>query len=116
MAYDLHIRRARGRDISLGEWEAYVERAVDLVPQPFSEATNPVTGDVLSIQSPGMARWTGHPEGLPVGFEFRGGEIAHGQPDEPTLARMQEIAAELDARIQGDEGEFYDAPKASGRS
>jgi hypothetical protein len=115
MGYDLHIRRPRGREISLEEWEAYVERSDDLIPQPSIEATNPVTGEVLSMETPGMAGWTGHPEGLAVGFDFRGSEITKKQPDEPTLARMQEIAAAFDARIQGDEGEFYDPPKPKRR-
>jgi hypothetical protein len=115
MGYDLHIRRTRGRDISPAEWEAYVDRSDDLIHQPYIERTNPVTGEVMSMESPGMAGWTGHPEGLPVIFDFRGSEIALKQPDEPTLARMHEIAAAFDARIQGDEGEFYDPPKPKRR-
>jgi hypothetical protein len=111
MGYDLHIRRPRGRGISLEEWEAYVERSDDLHLKAAIERKNPVTGEVMTMEAPGMAGWTGHPDGLPVIFDHRSGEIAKQQPDEPTLARMQEIATALDARIQGDDGEFYDPPK-----
>jgi hypothetical protein len=111
MGYDLHIRRTRGRDSSLEEWEAYIERSDDLIPQPVIERSNPVSGEVMSMAAPGMAGWTTHPEGLSVIFDHRGSEIALKQPDEPTLTRMQEIAAAFGARIQGDDGEFYDPPK-----
>jgi hypothetical protein len=115
MGYDLHIQRDRGREISLEEWEAYIERSDDLILQPFIEHTNPVTGDVMSMEAPGMAGWTAHPDGRWVIFDHRGSGIAHKQPDEPTLARMHEIAAAFGARIHGDDGEFYDLPKPKRR-
>jgi hypothetical protein len=45
---------------------------------------------------------------LPVPLDFRRGQIFANSPDDPTIARMKALARELGARLQGDEGEFYD--------
>jgi len=108
MAYELHIRRAGELGISLEDWDAYVERAGDLEPRPFLEATNPVTGDAMRIEGPGMAEWTAHPDGAPVLFTHGGGGISAKSPDDPALARMHEIAAAFGAEVRGDDGELYE--------
>ena len=41
-------------------------------------------------------------------FDWFGGNIFTKYPDQPTLKKMLEIANQLDAQVQGDEGEIYD--------
>jgi len=40
-------------------------------------------------------------------FKFKG-NLSIKNPDEECLAKMRQIAARLQARVQGDDGEFYD--------
>jgi hypothetical protein len=115
MGYDISICRVDS-EIPLEEWKAYVAQADDLRPVDRFEGTNPRTGAVMSLEAPDSAYWTGHPEGFEVPLMWgSGGRIPVKQPDEPTLARMREIATALGARVQGEEGEFYDEPRAEAR-
>jgi hypothetical protein len=101
MGYDVHI--VAEDEIPLETWQAFVERDPDLRLDGFAEATSP-GGDVIRIESPGLAVWTAH-EAV---FDWRGGRIVVTNPDETIVAKMRAIARALDARVQGDEGEFYD--------
>jgi len=42
-------------------------------------------------------------------FCWRAGDIAVKNPDETIIAKMHAVATALGARVQGDEGEFYNA-------
>jgi hypothetical protein len=113
MGYDVHItRRARwfdseGPDITESEWRALVEDDAEMQLTGFAEDVLP--GDeVLRYENPSLAEWLGHPDMEPVWFDFRRNQIIVKDPDEPTLAKMQQLARKLHARVQGDDGEFYD--------
>jgi hypothetical protein len=113
MGYDLHVHRGDewsdlppDAEISLEEWRAYVAGATDLRMDDAVETQSP-TGEVIRMESPGLTTWTGAPGGGPVIFDFRGGRVVVANPDEPTIARLGEVARALGARVQGDEGEFY---------
>jgi hypothetical protein len=63
---------------------------------------------VVRIESPGIAVWTAHPDGVVAWFSFDDDQIVVKSPDEAMIARAWEIARTLGARVQGDDGEFYD--------
>jgi hypothetical protein len=48
-----------------------------------------------------------------VCFDFRDGNVTVKNPDEPTIAKMQEFAQKLGAHLQGDDGEVYPAGGAA---
>lgn len=117
MGYDLHIiRRTDWEDdeedsnISLDEWLAYAGTDHEL------ELTN---GYEMSIPGnasyfhpvPGFCIWRGH--SVPdlkkkPWLSYGHGSISTKYPDDETIGKMLAIAGELNARVQGDEGEFYD--------
>ncbi len=43
-------------------------------------------------------------------MRFREDAVLVSNPDEVVLERMRVIATALEARVQGEEGEFYDEP------
>ncbi len=45
---------------------------------------------------------------MAVPFSFDRGQVVVKDPDLPRIARLLELAAALDAGVQGDDGEFYD--------
>jgi hypothetical protein len=113
MGYDLHIHRGDewsdlppGAEISLEEWRAYVATADDLRMDDAAEAQSRA-GEVIRMEAAGLSTWTGAPDGEPVLFDFRNGRVVVANPDDATIARMVKVARGLDARVQGDEGEFY---------
>lgn len=57
--------------------------------------------------------WTGHPDFPAVWFEWWAGQVEVRNADEPTIARMQSLAAKLNARVISETGEGFDA---AGRS
>jgi hypothetical protein len=111
MGYELRIVRAADStkpvEISMAEWRAAVEASTDLRLIGAIEVRTPA-GETVRYENPGLAEWRGHPEALPVPLDFRRGQIFANSPDDPTIARMKALARQLDARLQGDEGEFYD--------
>jgi hypothetical protein len=114
VGYDLHIRRAeqaRGSEkapITLAEWAQYVAGAHDFRMDDHAEAALG-DGQTLRIERDGIAVWTGHPESDTVWFRYHAGAVVVSNPDEAVRRRMFEVAAALGARVQGDEGELYDA-------
>lgn len=121
MGYDLHITRKPdwsdedGPEISFQEWADLVEADPDLRLDGVAEATFP-QGTVLRYVNPGVAVWTAHPRGEENGLAWiihEGGEISVKTPDEAFIAKMVEIAGRLDARVQGDDGEYYPRPPAT---
>ncbi len=108
----MHIHRgedwvdlADDRWIPLAEWQTFVGWQPDFRLDGFAEATSP-SGEVIRVEGPGLAVWTAHAH--PVCFDWRKGRIVVKNPDQAILAKMREIAGALNARVQGDEGEFYD--------
>ncbi|WP_327072233.1 hypothetical protein OG196_01125 [Kitasatospora purpeofusca] len=109
MGYDLHITRREnwwdeeGGDIGTAEWEAAVAADPDLVMVPMPEGWQ------------GSAEWVA--ETVPRKEEearseplwWRTGRIAAKNPSDALVAKMCQLAKVLDARVQGDDGEYYDA-------
>ena len=100
MGYDLHITRAEfwaendDAYIEGDEWLRLVEADAELRLDPRN--------------GPYFAVWSGPSETEAPWFNWFEGDILSRYPDVPTLGKMLEIAERLGARVQGDDGEFYD--------
>jgi hypothetical protein len=123
VGYDLHIERM-GADtesdpvpIPLPEWQAAISTTAGVRPavEHAATATNPQTGDVISIELgegaaevffPADAKW------YPV-FRWRRGSVVFsarfepGDLSHPAWAAAVALASRLGAAIRGDEGEIY---------
>src|SRR5262245_30471690 len=100
MGYDIHITRKElwfdeeGPIITAEEWLAYVATDAQLKLVP-NDANHKV---ILNIKSPLIREpW----------LIWRNGGIETKNPDEWLIAKMLLIASELNARVQGDDGELY---------
>jgi hypothetical protein len=99
MGYDLRITRASGfwaesEDGGIGEQEW-----LDLI------STDPE----LSLE-PGrkrFARWAGTSKYPDAWFDWWRGTIKTKNPDPPMIDKMIRMAEQLQARVQGDDGEVY---------
>jgi hypothetical protein len=97
MGYEIHITRQEeswsendpARYITQEEWRALADNDSSLRPQPENGPNffEMVDGD----------GW----------FDWFAGCLETKHPDEKTLAKACEIAARLDAKVQGDEDELY---------
>jgi hypothetical protein len=99
VGYELHITRRNhwsdeGCDITRDEWLTLVANDPELT-------IHPVLGD-------GYAIWNGPSEFEDPWLRWRRGNINTTRPDDALYAKMLDLAAKLGARVQGDEGEFYD--------
>jgi hypothetical protein len=105
IGYDLHITRAEDwgdsaeAPITPDEWKAYVDAAPDLEWEPERPWTH------MEVD---LAVWTAHPT-PDAWLALLDGQIETKNPDAPMRTKMYEIATALGARVQGDDGEFYDA-------
>jgi hypothetical protein len=112
MGYDVHITRAvrwtegEKSPVSLDEWKSFVASDPDMRLEGYAEATTPA-GEVIRVESEGLAVWTRHPEDRPVWLDWRRGNVIVKDPDPTILQKMKEIAIALNAHVQGDEGEEY---------
>jgi hypothetical protein len=108
MGYDFHITRRDdwadegGPEISSEEWLKLVEADPRLRLEPRNGAYFALFG---------KEAW----------FDWTDGQVFAKNPDQATLRKMLEIADQLGAKVQGDDGEFYDsewqfAPQGSGRN
>ena len=123
MGYDLHIQRAgTERDggasaISLADWKAALSatEGVRLLVGREVRATNPKTGDVVSISirdGDAEVLWA-EGEWRPAFSWSRGsikfsGHLTPGDRAHPVWAAAVRLATRLDAVICGDGGEIYD--------
>lgn len=115
MGYELHITRRKdwfdteAIDISLDEWLAYVGSDTEL------ELTNgyaiKIGAETYHDDNPGFCRWNAHPIEKELNsrpwFAYREGSIDTKYPDAATIRKMMQIASALNAKVQGDDGEFY---------
>jgi hypothetical protein len=116
MGYELHIARKsdweadEDSNISLEEWLSYVDKDQEL------KLTNGFQMNIPNVDtswkdSPGFCQWTAHPNAnndtLPW-FDYWRGSISTKYPDDFTIKKMVQIAQSLNAKVQGDDGEFYD--------
>ena len=88
--------------------------ATNWPPLPAAAAAKPV-GDLTVITRDDGTRqwtetavvWTAYPGEQANAFWYDDGAIVVKNPDEHYVRKMVETAARLDARVQGDDGEFY---------
>ena len=113
MGYELHITRESkdsendaAEPITEAEWDQHLENDDEMQRRDFTEALSP-SGEIIRINCPLCAVWTRPVDGVAVWFSYRNGRISVKNPDEVTLQKMHEIAEHLDARIHGDDGEWY---------
>ncbi len=99
MGYDLHITRAKSwadnsrHYILSEEWLAYIEKDPELA---------------LSLdRGPFIAKWNGKSEYPDPWLNWSDGNISAKNPDEALIDKMVAIANELQAAVQGDDGEIY---------
>mgnify|MGYP001544618463 CR=1 FL=1 len=118
MGYDVHITRKQhwadetGPRIELDEWLRYVEGDAEMRLDGAAEA-GLADGGTLRVEGPGIAVWvaySGHGrDGNMAWFDHFEDRVTVKNPDREILRKMFAIAQALDARVQGDEGEGYDA-------
>lgn len=109
MGYEFHIKRQDGPDgnsnISLEEWLEYVERDPEFRRIDAVRTTNPASGALIKIPGEGMAVWKVLGEDVAV-FDYRSGRISVPGVQE-TIPKAKAVAAQLGARVFGDDGEEY---------
>ncbi len=99
------------RPIALDEWAAYVRSDPEMRLDGAAEATT-TTGETLRVDRPGLAVWVAYSRagvgGNQAWFDCAADHIVVKSPDEEIIAKMRSIARHLGARVQGDDGEYYD--------
>ena len=98
MGQDLHITRAKdwernqGREITEIDWQSCVQSDPELSPDPS--------------HGPNAALWTGHPHATNNAWlDWFRGNIYTTDADAALIAKMQEVAARLKARLVDDENQ-----------
>jgi hypothetical protein len=113
MAYEIHIERSSG-PIDLGDWSDAIN-SIDgaRINSSGAMATNPVTGEVISIAgNPGDAEILFGSNWEPC-LRFYGGRASFRATedmellDNPVRMVASKLAKKLLAEIVGDEGEVY---------
>ena len=100
MGYDLHVTRAdhwassSGCEISVDAWQKLI--AGD--PHLRVDGENGPHAVVWLNVSGASRGW----------FDWHGGAVYTTNPDRETVRKLLAMAQLLDARVQGDEGEFYE--------
>ena len=99
MGYDLHITRAEdwanntGHTITADEWLKIVAEDSEL--------------RLAGYNGPYFALWTGPSKYPDPWLDWMDGNIYSKNPDKASVQKMLQIAAQLRARVQGDDGEIY---------
>lgn len=117
MGYDVHITRKKNwfdedqeNEISLSEWKDYVSSDPEMRLDNKAEFTMP-SGEVLNMQAEGICVWIAYSgenkNQNHAWFTHNNGKITVKNPDEEILEKMQKIAVAFNAKVQGDEGEYY---------
>lgn len=118
MGYNLYITRSLNwfdedpeNPISLEEWKNYVANDPEMRLDNYASADVPGQG-TLEVWQEGISVWTGYSEdglnGSHAWFSYSNGNIDVKNPDDEIIGKMLVIAEALHARVQGDEGEFYE--------
>jgi hypothetical protein len=116
MGYDIHITRREnwfdedGPNISQDEWSALVAADREMRLDGYAEASIS-NGSVLRTEDPGIAVWTAYSkhgvDGNMAWFCLINGNVVVKNPDEEMLRKFWSLAQQLQAKVQGDEGETY---------
>jgi hypothetical protein len=118
MGYELHIVRQTDYDdeneesnITLTEWINYVQSDNELTLTNGYSFKFPGQPDVGWHESIGFCNWVGHPienaDTVPR-FNYNRGVISAKYPDKHTIGKMIKIAQSLNAKVRGDDGEYWD--------
>jgi hypothetical protein len=119
MGYDVHItRKAVSWDdnqddaaITLAEWQAYVTNDPEMQVDDFSNPSNR-TSVPTDWTTMGASIWVPYSKNgrgeYYARFIHQGDRVTVTQPDEELLGKMLLIAYALQARVQGDDGEYFD--------
>ena len=103
IAYDLHIESS-GK--TLEQWKSYVESSPLLISSPKAEATNPRTGEVISIDTPNAAKSDNglyfSPNKMSIGLV-----ITISNPNDSDIPLLKKVTKEFGGTLIGDEGEEY---------
>ena len=109
MGYDVNVTRAQhwaenaGYEIQPDEWRSIVAADPELQMSGVAHAGG------LRYENPLLAVWTAHPDHEEVWVDYSSGNLVVKNPDIHILRKLCALAAELGARVQGDEGEIYEA-------
>lgn len=117
MGYDLHIVRRHNWDdyeeeshITLAEWLDYVKTDGELELTEGYQVKIP--GESGAQNAPGFCEWSAYSKekrpGYRPWFDYGYGSISTKNPDYEIIRKMIAIAEALQAKVQGDDGEFYD--------
>jgi hypothetical protein len=110
MGYEVYITKKAnwfddGEEISKTDWENYVN--LDKTMQIVSEVTSSLDDGLnISYGDSFLTKWIS-PENNEIWFDFNDGNITVKNPTERDIIKMLEIAKQLNAKVQGDDGEFY---------
>ena len=120
MGYDLHITRKEDRwepdgpEISMAEWLPLVAADPEMRLDGYAEARLD-NGHVFRTEKEGLSVWTAYSEhgrgGGMAWFAYGRGEIRVKNPDDEIIRKMWLVAQSLSAKVQGDDGETYDAAR-----
>lgn len=118
MGYNVYITRKEnwhdeeGPAISIEEWAAFIRSDPEMRLEVNAEPTVGNDG-CPQIENSGVAVWTAYPshenDGNMSWFYFANGNITVKNPDQEILKKMWSMAKTFSAKVQGDDGECYDA-------
>jgi predicted extracellular nuclease len=117
MGYNLYITRKENwideddsNSISVTEWTEYVKSDSEMRLDNFAEATTK-NGEYVRVETEGVSVWTKYSkdglDGNHAWFSPTNGNIVVKNPDIEIRNKMIDIAGQLKAKVQGDDGEFY---------
>lgn len=99
MGYDLHITRAKFHSENDGEWITADEWLRFVAADPELKLAG-YNGDYFAL-------WSGPSSYPDPWLDWFSGNIYSKNPDDPIVDKMVEMAKQLDAKVQGDDGEIY---------
>ena len=122
MGYNIHITRKENwfdedvsNNISLTEWTNYLTTDKEMRLENFAEVTA-TNGEFVRMESEGMSVWTKYSKhGIDANHAWfwpHSGNIVVKNPDIEIRNKMIDIARQLNAKVQGDEGEIYDTKES----
>ncbi|WP_299161146.1 hypothetical protein [uncultured Tenacibaculum sp.] len=108
MGYELCIKRKEeSQKITKEEWSEYIKSDSQFEPiEEFSAKIN--ENDAFTVSTPNAGLWKSDEGEVPFTFYEECGEITVKNPDNRIIEKMILIANELNAIVEGEEGEIYD--------
>ena len=100
MGYCFHVTRAPEHWATNDGYEIAAEEWLRLVQDDTELALAGANGDYFTL-------WHGGSRYPDAWFNWAGGNIETKNPDAPMIQKMIQIGEQLNARLQGDDGEVY---------